>query len=86
MRKLFLGGPLSSDLRHVADWTQAALHEIQNASIEDVDTAAVFKDFTATNYTATRTLNGGTATATDVANVLCTLIDDMKKRGQKGRD
>ena len=86
MRKLYLGAPLTSDTKNVAQWTETALHEIERASIEDVDLAAIAKDFTVSNYTVTRTLNGGTATATDVANVLCTLIDDIKRRGSKGRD
>ena len=32
-------------------------------------------------FTETRDLNPTTATATNVANVLATLIDDLKKKG-----
>lgn len=86
MRKIFIGAPLSPEPKDFAQWVESSLREIERANIDDVDAAAVFKDFTASNYTATRTLNAGTATAADVANVLCTLIDDIKRRGSKGRD
>lgn len=36
------------------------------------------------NYTPTRTLDASTATATDVANVLCTLLADLKAAGYLG--
>jgi hypothetical protein len=59
-------------------WAERALHEIENASIED---ATVIADtYTVSNFTASRTLNAGTATATQVANVLATFIDDLQKR------
>lgn len=37
--------------------------------------------FVPTNYTHTKTLNAGTASATDVADVLCTLIQTLKDGG-----
>lgn len=40
--------------------------------------------WTTANYTPTRTLNAGTATTADVANVLCTLIEDLKAAGRLG--
>lgn len=61
-------------------WVSACFDEIQNASIEEI--ASIASDFTITGYTETRTLDASTATATDVANVLCTLILDLKRHGQ----
>lgn len=60
----------------------AALQEIARASVEN-DPAAIASDFTVSNYTETRTLDAGTATTADVANVLCTLISDLAKGGAK---
>ncbi len=61
-------------------WVSACFDEIQNASIEEISLIA--SDFTITGYTETRTLDASTATATDVANVLCTLILDLQRHGQ----
>lgn len=60
----------------------SALQEIARASYEN-DPAVIASDFTVTNYTETRTLDAGTATTTDIANVLCTLISDLTKGGAK---
>lgn len=49
----------------------------------DNDPQKIAQDFSITNYTETRSLNAGTATATDVANVLCTLIRDLQNGGSK---
>lgn len=59
-----------------------ALQEIARASVES-DPALIASDFTLENYTETRTLDAATATATDIANVLCTLISDLAKGGSK---
>ena len=59
------------------------LSEVERASQDDV--AALANDFTIENHTATRALDAATATALDVANVLCTLLEDMQKRGMKRR-
>lgn len=60
-------------------WYEAALRQIEEASRED---ALIISDsFTVSNHTATRTLDVSTATLTDVANVLATLLDDFQKRG-----
>lgn len=59
-----------------------ALREIEKASLVG-DAGTVADGFTVSNFTETRTLNAGTATASDVANVLATFISDLKKRGSK---
>jgi hypothetical protein len=41
--------------------------------------------YTATNVTTTRTLDADTATLAEVADVLGTLIEDMKVRGYLGK-
>jgi hypothetical protein len=59
-------------------WAERALHDIENASIED---AMVVADaYTVSNFTASRTLNAGTATTTQLANFIATFIDDLQKR------
>lgn len=58
------------------------IEEISRASFEN-DPAVITSDFTVENYTTTRTLNAGTATTADLANVLCTLISDLAHGGAK---
>lgn len=81
MRPLSLGRPNLNDPKIWKDWVEKCLNEIERASQEDL--SAVAADFTVTNYTPTRTLNAGTASTADIANVLCTLIDDLRNRGMK---
>lgn len=69
------------DPKAVQKFILDALAEIERASQDDIQQVA--QDFTVSNFTATRTLNAGTASATDVANVLCTFLNDMKNRGSK---
>lgn len=59
-----------------------ALREIEKASLEG-DTGTVADGFTVSNFTETRSLDASTATASDVANVLATFLNDLKKRGSK---
>ena len=42
------------------------------------------KDWTLTNYTNTKTGDASTATLTDVANILWTLINNLKSAGYLG--
>ena len=55
------------------------LTEIADASL--IDALKIADEYTVTNFTATRALDAGTATATQVANVLATFIDDLQRRG-----
>lgn len=82
MREISLGKPIrTEDDRMFRQWVLACMAEIERASYDDI--AAVANDFTTSNVTETRTLDASTATASDVANVLCTFIEDLKKRGMK---
>lgn len=85
MKPLFFGTPNEGTDREEQHriWAHNALQLIELASQEDADIASIAQDFTVSNYTDTRTLNAGTATVADVANVLCTFIDDIKNRGMK---
>lgn len=85
MKPLFFGAPseITAKEEQHRKWVYEALQLIELASQEDADIASIAQDFTVENYTATRTLDASTATATDVADVLCTLIDDIKNRGMK---
>jgi hypothetical protein len=84
MRRVSFGNPPSNillanpDMRFVFE----ALREIEKASLEG-DAGQVADAYTVTNFTETRTLDAGTATASDVADVLATLISDLQKRGTK---
>lgn len=82
MRPVSLGRPnVSNDPETFRRWVLGAFAEIERASNEDAFVVA--DDFTVTGHTATRTLDAATATATDVANVLCTFIEDLQNRGMK---
>lgn len=82
MRPVFLGLPANKDDDKLfKEWVAGCFSEIELASQDDIP--VIVKSFVTTNYTATRTLDASTATAADVAKVLCTLINDLQKRGMK---
>lgn len=82
MRPVSLGRPVvTNNPDTFRRWALEAFAEIERASQEDL--ALIAKDFTVANYTATRTLDATTATAGDVADVLCTFISDLRNRGMK---
>jgi hypothetical protein len=62
-----------------APWAERALRTIEDASLED---AIVIADaYTLGTFTPLRALpNTGTITATQVANVFATFLDDLQKR------
>lgn len=78
MRQIvFLGAPIPG---RETDWIMEALREIERASAEE--NYSVTDAFTVLNLgDPVRTLDVATATATDVAKVLGTLLQDMKRRG-----
>lgn len=79
MRKLSLGNPLG---RNDFDWVRRGLKTIEQASYEDMEN--VFDEYTVTGVvTEQRTFDAGAATATDLRNVLATLITDIQKRGSR---
>jgi hypothetical protein len=77
MRKMAFGRPINGQ---EIPWLVNAVRKIELASYEDIE--AVFDAVTISGaYTETRTLTPSTATASDIANLLATLITDIKKRG-----
>jgi hypothetical protein len=56
-----------------------AFTELSNASREDA--VLIADSYTVTNFTASRTLNAGTATTAQLAAFVATFIDDLQKRG-----
>jgi hypothetical protein len=73
-----LGAPIKGQENN---WYMNALREIERASKEenyDVADKFIIENLTTPTYT----LDVATATASDIAAVLGTLLNDMKKRGQ----
>ena len=84
MRKVVIGAP-SFPLATAAPeirWLAEGLNEVQRASHDQI-TDEIADAYTLSNVTTTRTLDPSTATTADVANVLATLLQDMKNRGVK---
>lgn len=78
MRAVSLGQPLNDD--DFSKWALEAFREIERASYEDI--AEVADAFTVSGtFTKTRTLNVTAPTTANIAAVLGTLIDDIKRRG-----
>ncbi len=80
MKRVYLGHP-PIDEKRFRQWLLEFLRAVETASEQDL--AVVANDFTLGDYTPTRTLDAPTATTEDVANVLCTLIADMRSFGMK---
>jgi hypothetical protein len=76
MRPLSLGYRFFSE--DFTAWAERAFREIENASQEDA--IVVADSYTVSNFTATRTLNAGTATLPQLAAFVATFIDDLQKR------
>jgi len=85
MRPAFIGSPpmagIDPKMRAYVEWVNQALTEIERASYDDAITAV--DALTVANYTESRSLDASTATATEVADFLCTLIKDLQNRGTK---
>ena len=81
MRRVYLGTPISEETQNVLQWLTEAMAEVERASQDDA--TEVFDAYTVTNFTETRTLDATAATLANVANFLCTLLDDLKNRGTK---
>ena len=84
MRRVSIGSASESPSSPFERWTASALSEVERASHEQV-VVDIADAYTVTNYTTSRTLNAGTATATEIADFLATLINDLKA-GQVKRD
>lgn len=81
MRPVSLGRPSTQDPDAFRRWALTAFAEIERASVDDAFVVA--DDFAVSGHTPTRTLDASTATTADIANVLCTLIEDLQNRGMK---
>ena len=82
MRKANIGSPRGRATDEFSKWVGSALKELERASYEEIP-GEIADAYTMTNFTATRTLDAASATATDVANVLATFLTDMKARSVK---
>lgn len=84
MKKVSFGTPPFSPQTVTPEWrwTFEAIKKIEQASSEQI-TEEIADAFTLLNVVETRTLDASTATVTDIANVLGTFLQDMKKRGSK---
>ena len=68
--------------RATRDWVMNGFRELER-ELNTAGAEEIADAYTVENFTETRTLNAGTATVEDVANVLCTLLYDLKQRGTK---
>ena len=83
MRKLALGTPQNNaSTEQRLEWLERAVQLISQSSHE-IDVFDVADGFTVTNLTEDRTIDVDTALLAEVADVLGTLISDLKKRGAK---
>lgn len=83
---LYIGQPRSMEPADILAWVKNALHDIERHDRTLADVAMIAQDFTVENYNVTRTIDASTASATDVADFLCTFIDDIRRRGKEGKD
>lgn len=81
MRAVSLGAP-PPDPAGFREWIIRAFRQIEIAS-NDIAAEKVADAFTVANLTETRSLDASSATASDVAEVLGTLLSDLKRRGSK---
>jgi len=83
MRPVFLGNaPHEGGIEDKVRWIMRALTEIEQAS--RAEGLTISDGYTLTDpVTALRTFDPATATAQNVADVLGTLLMDMKNRGEK---
>lgn len=82
-RKLAIGtAPNNASTEQRLEWLERAVRIIAQAS-HDIDVFDVADGFTVTNLTEDRVIDVDTALLAEVADVLGTLITDMKNRGAK---
>ena len=82
MRPVHLG-PVPTDVNGKLDWCVKAIQQIARAS-QTADPNVAADSFALSNVTETRALDADSTTLAEVADVLCTFIQDLKRRGQKG--
>lgn len=78
MKRLSFGQPLGD----FDAWARECFAAIESASAEDIE--AVISEFAVTGtLTERRTIDAGTATLAQVRDFICTMVSDVKNRGQK---
>jgi hypothetical protein len=92
MRQLSFGTPTGTSVEAKLDWCIRALQELERGTHE-VDAARTADGFTISNVTESRTLDADCGVLANLAaaqaaidatrDVLCTLLQDLKRRGQK---
>ncbi len=82
MRPIQLSMPPTSSVEAKLDWCIRAIQEISRASYV-ADPGVIADGFSVSNVTTSRTLDADTATTAEVADVLATLLQDLKQRGAK---
>ncbi len=82
MRPVYLGRPVNNSPEMERKWFRDALREIETASQETVETT-VADAFSATNVTATRSMDTDVVTLPQLADYVATFINDLKARGTK---
>ncbi len=83
MRKLALGQPpTNASLEDRVKWIERAIQKISQAS-HDIDVFDIADKFVITNLTEDRTIDVNSTSLAELADIVGTLISDMKKRGAK---
>lgn len=82
MRAVHLG-PVPRDAGAKLDWCVRAIQQIASAS-QAADPNQAADAFTLDNVTASRSLDADTATTAQLADVVGTFLQDLKRRGGKG--
>jgi len=69
-----------SNIEQMPDWARELVRFLEQDAQEDSQPINA-QTYVVSNYTPTRTLDASTATVSDVADVLCTLIADFIEAG-----
>lgn len=69
-----------SNIEQMPDWARELVRFLEQDAQEDAQSINA-ETYVVTNYTPTRTLDASTATVSDVADVLATLIADFIEAG-----
>lgn len=79
MKKLAFGVNVPTDPKLRNQWVEDCLRKIERATFDGAEQIA--DGYMLTNFTESRTLDATAPTAKQVADVLCTFINDLHKRG-----
>lgn len=84
MRSLLFGAKPhpTATVEEKIEWIMRALTEVQNASNEP-DALDIAQNYTVDNVTTTRTYDANSTDADELADVLGTFLQDLRKRGPK---